>query len=93
MSDLFSEQDHETFEKAIETWGELAQVEMAEEEAAEYIVASKHFRREKIDRLELIDEIADVRIMVEQLMHVYPRAEIKHRVDQKMDRLRERIEE
>lgn len=45
MSDLFDEEDLATFQEAVDTWGIDAQVDMAEEEAAEFIVASKHVGR------------------------------------------------
>ena len=93
MSDPFDKQDRETLERAVGTWGIDAQADMAEEECAELIVASKHYARGKIDAEELIDELADVRIMCEQLsVYISPRR-VDDRVSEKMDRLRERIEE
>ena len=92
MSGAFSEQDRGTFERAIETWGVEAQAEMAEEECAEFIVASKHFARGKADREELIDEVADLRIMAEQMALFADRERVEQRVEQKMERLRERLD-
>lgn len=88
---LFDERDRATFEAAIEEWGIDAQADMAEEEAAEFIVASKHYARGKIDADELIDELADIRIMQEQLSLFIGKERVESRVSGKMDRLRERL--
>jgi len=85
--------DRETLREAVDTWGLDAQVSMAEEEAAEFIVASKHYARDKVDADRLVDELADLRIMCEQLAEFVGREDVEQRVEEKMDRLRERIEE
>ena len=92
-SKLFDAEDRETFERALEMWGIDAQVDMAEEEAAEFVVASKHYARGKVDRDEMIDELADLRIMFEQLSMFIGREDTEKRVGEKMDRLRERLAE
>ena len=91
--DLFDTTDRWTFELAIDTWDIDAQVEMAEEEAAEFIVASKHYARGKASTEELVDELADLRIMQEQLTEFIGRDRVEQRVGEKMERLRERLEE
>lgn len=88
---LFDELDHATFDAAVDEWGIDAQASMAEEEAAEFVVASKHYTRGKIGPDELIDELADVRIMYEQLAMFLGRDDVEARVRTKMDRLRERL--
>lgn len=93
MSDLFDDTDRETFQRAIDEWGINAQAEMAEEEAAEFIVASKHYARGKADDGDVIDELADIRIMYEQLAHFLGHERVENRVEAKMDRLRERLED
>jgi len=93
MSDLFTDIDDETFEEAVDTWGIEAQAEMAEEEAAEFIVAHKHFKRGKGSTDELIDELADIRIMYEQMARFFGKDRVEARVRTKMERLRERLEE
>jgi hypothetical protein len=92
-SELFDTTDRSTFEQAIDTWGIDAQVAMAEEEAAEFLVASKHYARGKASTAELVDELADLRIMQEQLTMFIGRARVEDRVAEKMERLRERLEE
>lgn len=83
----FSESDKETFEQAIDTWGLDVQLEKAEEEAAELLLALKHYRAGKIPIEELFDEIADVKIMIGQLNHSMNSELIDRRIDQKMVRL------
>ena len=92
-SPLFDDQDRETFRAAVETWGIDAQADMAEEEAAEFIAASKHYARGKVDADELVDELADIRIMQEQLAEFIGRKRVDRRIQEKMDRLRERLDQ
>jgi hypothetical protein len=93
MSYEFDDADRETFRRALETWGIDAQADMAEEEAAEFITASKHYARGKVGKDELVDELADIRIMQKQLSMFIGEGRVSERVDEKMDRLRERIED
>lgn len=90
---LFDDEDLATFEEAIDTWGIDAQVDMAVEELAELIVTLRHVDREKADFHHARDELADVRIMFEQLAWFLGREETHDRVRVKMDRLRERLQE
>ena len=90
-SPLFDDLDRATFERAVDVWGIDAQADMAEEECAELILASKHYARGKIESDELIEELADVRIMYEQLAMFIGREDVEDRVQTKMNRLRERL--
>lgn len=90
---LFDRHDRETLERAVDKWGIEAQADMAEEECAEFIAASKHHRRDKVPVEHVIDELADIRIMYEQLALFFGRETVEFRVQEKMDRLRERIRE
>jgi len=93
MSDPFTPEDRATFRETVDTWGIDAQAEMAEEEAAEFIVESKHWARDKNEPEDVIDELADLRIMIEQLSLFLGRDEVDDRIRIKMDRLRERLED
>ena len=59
------------FAKAIEVFGIDAQINMAIEELSELITALSHYKRSDLNRVEselaVIDEIADVSIMIAQL--------------------------
>lgn len=92
-SELFDDRDRETFAQAIEKWGWQPQVDMATEEAGELIVALSRFMRGRNDEEDVVDEVADVRIMCEQLTEFIGREKVENRVTVKMDRLRERLEE
>ena len=88
---VFDDRDRATFQAAVDEWGLETQIDIAEEEAAEFVVASKHYARGKIDVDELIDELADMRIVSEQLAMFIGRDEVETRISEKMDRLRDRL--
>lgn len=104
---LFDDRDLETFQEAVETWGWEPQVDMANEEAGEVITemagfiqtvaglitGNARYMRGRYDEDELIDELADVRIMYEQMAEFIGRDRVEARTQVKMDRLRERLEE
>jgi NTP pyrophosphatase (non-canonical NTP hydrolase) len=88
--------DDEILFKAIETWGNDAQCEMIIEECMELALALQKAKRlrggtreEKIKSI--VDEIADVKIMIRQAEHLFPASMINERVDFKMKRLEERL--
>lgn len=91
--ELFDQEDMATLRQAVETWGIKAQADMAEEECAEFIAASKHYRRDKVPASDVIGELADIRIMCEQLSLFFGRETVEDRVQEKMERLRERLKE
>lgn len=64
---------NEIYKKAIEIYGEREQSAMAMEECGELIRAiNKYHRKDSNEnRKNLIEEIADVRIMIEQLKIMY----------------------
>ena len=65
--------DRELYNKAIQKWGERSQVKMAIEECAELIKALAKYDRNNngstID--EILEEMADVEIMIEQLKIIF----------------------
>ena len=58
----------EMYREAFDKWGMDAQLEMVIEECSEMIVAICHWRRDKVTHSEICEEIADVTIMLEQLI-------------------------
>lgn len=68
-------------------WGEAAQYEQMVEECAELIAALKHFQRGKIERNALIDELADVRLMVGQLSWMLGVDEVESAIAKKLAKL------
>lgn len=86
-----------TAEVAVRKWGMVAQQVKAIEECGELIVVlSKHLNivdpRRQVTTFEIIDEIADVTIMLAQLRVIHGHAIIDTRINQKLDRLKPLIE-
>ena len=77
------------YAKTIEKWGEKAQYEQAIEECAELIATLQHFARGKVDRDVVIDELADVYLMVGQLTYMFGEKDLNASVDRKIIKLNE----
>ena len=90
------------YEQALELWGEDAQLRLAQEECAELIVAINH-RQRSIDHRPrhvpsddfIIEEIADVEIMIEQLKTIFGAEKVaaakKIKIERLIDRMKLRI--
>jgi NTP pyrophosphatase (non-canonical NTP hydrolase) len=86
--------EKEILKKAIEHYGEEYQMLKFVEELGEAVTAVARFAltlNEKTEK-ELIDEVADVLIMSEQIRIILGAAEIDNRIAYKLDRLNKRIE-
>lgn len=88
------------FTEAIELWGEEAQMLMAIEEMAELTdKLTKYMRGRNVKIESLAEEVADVRIMMEQLEVILGRRDWRGNTlcqfiyDKKLERLKERIQE
>ncbi len=75
------------YQATIDKWGEEAQYDQAVEECAELIAALMHYRRGKIDQQAVIDELADVSLMVGQLSWMFGADEVEKAVIQKRKKL------
>jgi len=75
------------YRAALEKWGEKAQYEQMVEECAEMITALKHFERGKIERSDIIAELADVTLMVGQLTWMFGAEEVAAAIDTKLVKL------
>lgn len=93
MTDIFDEDDEDTFREAIETWGIVAQADMAIEECGELIVELSHWKRGRDNREEVIEELVDIRIMSEQLRWYLGPDFVDPEIEPAMDQLRERLDE
>ena len=82
------------FEQAIETYGKDMQLNVAVEELSELIKEICKSKRGNDNRDNIIEEMADCYIMLEQLEIIFDvkPAEILVAIDQKMIRLKNRIE-
>ena len=83
--------------KAIEKWGVESQHDMIIEECLELALALQNLKRERGDLKQkitnIIDEIADVEIMIKQAKIMFGEQRVNDRIDIKMIRLRMRIED
>ncbi|PLX87110.1 MAG: antitoxin [Desulfuromonas sp.] len=75
------------YRATLEKWGEDAQCDQAVEECAELIAALKHYRRKKIDKQAVIDELADVTLMIGQLTWMFGANEVEQAVQDKLKKL------
>ncbi len=84
------------YQDAINKWGEVAQLEMAQEEATELALAVRKFIRQPNKKREndLAGELADNEIMNEQLNYIFPnlRTQIDEIKLSKLNRLRKRLD-
>lgn len=81
---------------AVEKYGEENQILMLAEEASELAVAAHHYVRGRITGIsEIVEEIADVEIMIEQAEIIFPsiRRTIENIKTQKIDRLKKMLED
>ena len=83
---------NQLYQKTIDKWGKEAQFDQMTEECAELIASLQHFRRGKIDRQAVIDEIADVTLMLGQLTWMFGPEQIEAAVQKKLKKLDELLE-
>lgn len=82
------------FKLALDKWGLYTQLSVAKEEAAELITAISHWERKRDGAVEeLIDEIADVQIVLHQLVQFVgiEGEEVERRIEEKLLRLASRL--
>lgn len=75
--------------QAIEAWGVENQINLAQEECAELIVALSHNWRGR--EANVVEEIADVQILLDQLKCIFGVGAVEIAIDKKMERLKERL--
>ncbi len=76
----------ELLDGAMQKWGVESQLDMAIEECSELIVAIQHKRRNRVKWDSVIEELADVSLVVDQLKTLAPTAFEEMR-QKKMNRL------
>lgn len=84
----------DTYKQAIDLYGEKAQKLMAIEEMSELTKEICKDFREKLNRENLIEEMADVLIMLDQMLLMYKISgdEIQRMRERKIERLKERMD-
>ena len=84
--------EQEILSAAIAAYGATCQVDQLCEECAELIVAVNHMRRGRITPADLIEELADVEIMLDQMKLIFPEGEWAAHREAKLERLKNRLE-
>ncbi len=79
------------YKEAVDKWGHNSQMNMLIEECAELIAAINRFRRERTDLIPLLEEIADVEIMLGQIRCIFDAELIDIAKRKKLTRLAERV--
>lgn len=77
---------------AVETWGAPAQTDMVIEELSELLLAIQHHKRGRVTADAIGEEMADVRIMLDQLQVIYPKVDHVTWLASKRARLQTRLE-
>ena len=75
------------YRTALKKWGAEAQYDQMIEECAELIASLKHFKRNKVDEQVIIDELADVTLMVGQLTYMFGEARVEAAIEDKIAKL------
>lgn len=85
----------ETAAEALRVYYPEAQVDICVEECAELVKAIckwKRYGRSYLELEQVVDEIADVRIMIEQMTLLFGATAVAERIEFKLERLRQRME-
>ncbi len=89
MSDL----ENKVYQDALETWGENAQLDVAIEEMSELIKEIIKYKRGIGDKQHMSEEIADVTIMLEQIIQMFKlNEEVVQQKNYKLIRLKNYLE-
>lgn len=89
------EEKNKLYRDAMVFWGMRKQSRMLQEECGELIVAVSHFLRKPHD-VEMVDnlaeELADVHVMLEQIIVMVGKNRVEEIIDFKLDRVKEKLE-
>lgn len=77
--------------KAIETYGQDPQIWMTIEEMSELGNALAKYRRNRVTKSDICEEIADVLIMCIQMSKIFGEKQVKQMFEDKLIRLKERL--
>lgn len=88
-----TQEEKEIYKRAFDQWGLEDQVFMVFEECSELINALCKLRRGRVDLGDLVSELADVQIMLEQMIYIYSLDNAFEEMKKtKLERLKERLE-
>ena len=81
------------YDDCMKFWGLEKQLRMVQEECAELILAVSYYLRDRKGGHEnLIEELADVRLITDQIIHHFGEHEIKCIIDVKSDIVKNKLE-
>lgn len=86
-----SQDNRLTFNNAFDQWGKVNQIEMVKEELTELLLELLREKRRRTTDDNIIEEIADVQIMIWQAAMIYGESQVDKKIDEKMQRLRFRL--
>lgn len=83
----------ELYRATVKKWGEEAQYDQAVEECAELIASLKHYKRNKVEVDRIVDELADVTLMIGQLTWMFGQEKVDQAIERKLEKLQTLLEE
>lgn len=86
-------EENKLYRRALELLGLEVQLDVAVEEAAELVVDIQHWRRDRNELDDLVEEIVDVELVLEQLKTCVDQGKYRDVREQKLDRLERRLDE
>ena len=89
---IMERSNEELYTRAIDTWGQMPQINMVFEECGELITALAQYLRGRATEQGVITEIADVSIMMEQMAVLFGKEQVEEEKEYKLQRLKERLE-
>ena len=87
-----SEERDKLYRRAIDTWGQMPQINMVYEETGELSTALARFLRGRADSYDVITEVVDVWIMMEQMAVLFGKEKFEEEKERKLQRLKERLD-
>jgi len=86
------EELNKLYRDCLKFWGLRAQARMTQEECSELILAVSHFLRGRKDSdLDVIEELADVYLMIHQMMYHFGKERVMDVVDFKSNRVKDKL--
>ena len=95
MNIMTTEEQQAVLQDAVDTYGMENQMKVLQEECGELIVAASHYQRGRVNAFDnIVEELADVTIMVKQMLYAL-NAEIlfEEYCEKKINRLKNRLAE
>lgn len=89
---MITSQHLEIMDRAIKIWGTHAQKMMAVGECGEFLAEFGREVQHRSSQDKMIDEIADVIIMMTQMARIYGYEEVVKRVQEKMDKVVKKLD-